>query len=195
MGEDELTTPGHAEPGTQGLLTLRAHYGREGSDWTVSVYGLRVLDDPDGPSEVPTWGRNLAEARRSAREVVAMHLQLPDDVRVDEVDRHVHLEEVYDLPGGLGDVAADIRRRRRELDDATVGLAEDTLAAARRLADGGCTIREVATLLGISAQRVAQLVPGGSGQRGGRPAARPSRAGPSPATPRDRAAPPPAVGA
>lgn len=57
------------------------------------------------------------------------------------------------------DRAARIRRRREELCALKARTRADTAALARELVDAGVPVRDIATMLGTSFQRVSQLAP------------------------------------
>ena len=60
--------------------------------------------------------------------------------------------------GALGDELAALRARRGQLAEIEREVGEQTRVLARRLVDDGLSLRDVAAALGVSFQRVAQLV-------------------------------------
>ena len=91
-----------------------------------------------------TFGRSLAEAKRHTIEVVALWYELePDQVEID-----------WDVR--LGDLAAPVKQARTAIAHAEADRARRD-AAVRALKDAGVSYRDIAELLGLSHQRVAQI--------------------------------------
>lgn len=91
-----------------------------------------------------TFGRSLAEAKRNAIEMVALwHNVEPDSVDID-----------WDVR--LGDLAKPLSQARSAIAHAEADRARRD-AAVRALTDAGMSYRDVAELLGLSHQRVAQI--------------------------------------
>jgi predicted RNase H-like HicB family nuclease len=105
------------------------------SAWLVSVVGAPGAH---------TFGRSLAEAKRHAVEVVALWFELEPD----------RFEIEWDVR--LGSLAAPVRRARTAM--AHAESDRDTRdEAVRTLTEAGLSYRDVAELLGLSHQRVAQI--------------------------------------
>jgi hypothetical protein len=86
----------------------------------------------------------LAEAKRHAIEVVALWYELePDQFEID-----------WDVR--LGDLAATVKQARTAIAHAEADRARRD-AAVRALKDAGVSYRDIAELLGLSHQRVAQI--------------------------------------
>lgn len=107
----------------------------EPSSWLVNVVG-----EPGAH----TFGRSLAEAKRHAIEVVALWFELePEEFEID-----------WDLR--LGDIARPVKEAK-----AAIAHAEEDRTrrdeAVRALTNLGVSYRDVAELLGLSHQRVAQI--------------------------------------
>ncbi|WP_136314237.1 hypothetical protein [Actinomyces procaprae] len=105
--------------------------------------------------EVPEVGavsqvRRLDQARDEMREAVAYLAGIPES----EVDFDVQTT----LPADYVEHMAEARRLREQADAATRRAADESRAAARVLREGGLTLREVGMLMGVSHQRVAQLL-------------------------------------
>lgn len=125
------------------MTTYSVTYSRDSSDddaWLVEVEGM-----PD----VHTFGRTLDEAAVNAREAIA--------VTVDASGSAVELEERFAVGGVDVEELATMRDRAQELHE--VYLARQR-AAALRLAEAGVSRRDSARMLGVSHQRVQQLVSG-----------------------------------
>jgi DNA-directed RNA polymerase specialized sigma24 family protein len=121
------------------VYTARAQ--REGKWWAISIEGL-----PGALSQV----RRLDQAEAVAREVIALVLDVPDDSF--DVVVAPELGEEY------RDAIAELNRAKDQYAESMAALAERqekvTLLLVR---DGGLTVRDAATVLGVSFQRVSQL--------------------------------------
>jgi len=107
----------------------------DGTAWLVNVVGT---------SGAHTFGRSLAEAKRHGIEVVALWFEIePDDFEID-----------WDVK--LGTLAAPVRRARHAMAHAEVDRHRRD-DAVRALTEQGVSYRDIAELLGISHQRVAQI--------------------------------------
>lgn len=85
-----------------------------------------------------------------AREAIALMLG------VDEASFDVELAP--QLPAELAAGVAEVARRRAEVGDVQRAAAEAALAAAKGLVQAGLTVRDAGWVLGVSHQRVAQLL-------------------------------------
>jgi len=102
--------------------------------------------------EVDRWtqARHLREVEEMARDLVAVMLDVdPGSFR---------LEIAYQLPESVRRHLAEADRLRRESDAAKSAAAAESRAAARELVESGMPLRDAARLLGVSYQRVHQLV-------------------------------------
>jgi len=121
--------------------TYVAVYERDPEDdaWNVHIEGL------DG---CQTYGRSLRQAQARIREALALWL-----------DRDPQQLLVRDeLPADLSAVADTVARARREAERAGTKAREETTRAVKRLTDLGLSRRDAAELLGLSHQRVQQLL-------------------------------------
>ena len=91
-----------------------------------------------------TYGRSLAEAKRHAVEVVALWFELEPD----------HFDIQWDVH--LGPIAAQVKRAREAMAHAEADRARRD-QAVRALTQAGVSYRDIAELLGLSHQRVAQI--------------------------------------
>jgi DNA-directed RNA polymerase specialized sigma subunit len=121
------------------VYTACAH--REGKWWAISVKGL-----PGALSQV----RRLDQAEAMAREVIALVLDVPED--------SFDVVVAPELSEAHRDALADLERAKEQYAESMAALAERqqkvTLLLVR---DAGLTVRDAATVLGVSFQRVSQL--------------------------------------
>lgn len=96
-----------------------------------------------------TYGRSLNEARKRIRE--ALSLFVPNA-------RTAELSEQIRLPAEIRQAVRLGTSARERADRATMEARRAATDAARRLISAGYSLRDAATLLGLSHQRVAQLL-------------------------------------
>lgn len=115
---------------------------RSGDWWAISVPSLRG---------VHSQARRLDRAELMAREAIALFLG------VSARSVAVKLEVV--LPGSLGDHVENAKAARAKAEGVQAEAASATARAARLLVkDARLTVREAGQVLGLSHQRVAQLL-------------------------------------
>ena len=122
------------------MTTYSVTYRRDPGDdaWLVEVEGM-----PD----VHTFGRTLEEAAVNAREAIA--------VTVEVAESDLELDEHFAVPEVDVEELASLRDRAQELHEIYLSRQR---AAALRLAEVGVSRRDSARMLGVSHQRVQQLV-------------------------------------
>lgn len=125
------------------MRTYVARYEQQHGAWVVT------FDDPD----VSTWATTLDKARGAAREALAATLGY------DSVEDLVQAVVVTDDVVVPADVSADValvvaERERIERDVARLQSARQRTIAS--LTSAGWSMRDIATLVGLSHQRVAQ---------------------------------------
>ena len=102
------------------------------------------LVDVVGQPGAHTFGRSLNEAKRHATEVVALWFELqPHQFQID-----------WDIR--LGDLARQVRQAQAAIAHAEVDRNRRD-HAVKELTEAGVSYRDVAELLGLSHQRVAQI--------------------------------------
>ena len=118
-----------------------AMYWREGSNWLVEL---------DEEPRVHTFARTLPKAEENIRDATALWFENDD----------VALKHVYrDLQRETSDIVWAAREARAEMASAEYRALEVTREAAHRLMEvAGLSLRDAAHLLGISHQRLHQLV-------------------------------------
>lgn len=124
----------------EAMTTYSVTYRRDPGDdaWLVQVEGM-----PD----VLTFGRTLEEAAVNACEAIAVTVNIEESEV--ELDEHFAVADV-----DVEDLAS-LRDRAQELHEIYLSRQR---AAALRLAEAGVSRRDSARMLGISHQRVQQLV-------------------------------------
>ncbi len=121
--------------------TYTAIYDYDADDhaWNVRIKGVTGCQ---------TYGRSLRQAQSRIREALALWLDVaPVDLLIRD-----------QFPAPLASVADDVVRARTAAERAGVKAQQQTIEAVRALADLGLSRRDAAELLGLSHQRVHQLL-------------------------------------
>jgi hypothetical protein len=122
---------------------------RDDDWWLVRVVG--ASDDADlAPLNALTQARTLAQVEPMARDLVATIL----DAEEGTFDITVN----FDLSDDVGELVHQARASRAWVEAAKELWQDRSTAAARALAEKGYSLRETAALLGLSHQRVDQLL-------------------------------------
>ena len=141
------------------LKTYTARCRRVGDWWAISVPELKGVN---------TQARRLEKADAMVRDAIALFLDVPAD------SFDIKIEPI--LPR---DLQKKVGRARRVRGEADVLQAEAVTVSAAVAADlvqrAHLTVRDAGRVLGISHQRIAQLLKAGTGE-GRRVSARPVRA-------------------
>jgi hypothetical protein len=132
---------------------------RENDAWLADVPGLPGTH---------TWAKNLPGLDRSIREAIALIEDLPDGAEAD-----LRLDYEYNIGDPeLNELTAGLRAERERIQREEHELAERTAIAAGRLVTGASmSVRDAATLLAVSPQRISQVAPRAGRGPGGRKAA------------------------
>ncbi len=122
--------------------TYTVTYERDETDWWVAtVRGVRGCH---------TQGRTVEEARRRVREALVLF--------VEDAERAELVDDVK-LPADVRRTVTQCERARREANDVQAKAQALTQQAVRALTrDLGLSVRDASALLGLSHQRVAQLL-------------------------------------
>lgn len=129
--------------------TYQVRIWQEDGWWLARV--LAASENADAsPLNALTQSRGLAKIESMARDLIATVLDADEDTFDVEFD--------YLLPGETGELVCQARGARAWLDAAQDLWQELSTAAARALAAEGYSLRETATLLGLSHQRVDQIL-------------------------------------
>jgi hypothetical protein len=128
-----------------GRPVFRVVVTREGDDWLADVPALEGAH---------TFARSMAGLDRAVREVVVMAADLPDAAMPD-----LQLDWSFDTGDVVLDTtAAGVRSLREHAEKTSTAATARTVAAARRLTAGGLGVRDTAVVLGVSPQRISQIV-------------------------------------
>lgn len=124
----------------EGVTTFHARAERSGKYWAVRI------------AELDSWtqARHLREIDTVARDLIALELEVP----ADSFDLAV---EVITPPDAAGHLARSAELAD-QADAARAAAAAEVRAAARSMHDQGMSLRDVGALLGMSHQRVHQLI-------------------------------------
>ena len=121
--------------------TYTAVYERDVADdaWNVRIKGIPGCQ---------TYGRSIRQAQQRIREALALWL-----------DQELELPVIRDqFPAALTSVADEVVRARNAAERADAKAHQQTVDAIRALTDQGLSRRDAAELLGLSHQRVQQLL-------------------------------------
>ena len=123
--------------------------------WQEDEWWLaRVMAASDGADasllNALTQARSLAKIESMGRDLIATVLDADEDTF--EVDFE------YELPGESGELVGQAKDARAWLEAAQDLWHERSVVAARALAEQGYSLRETAALLGLSHQRVDQIL-------------------------------------
>lgn len=113
-------------------------------DPDADAWNVRIEGEPG----CHTYGRSLRQAQARIREALALWIDRePDDLTIE--DR---------LPTSVTAVATQVARARQAAEAAGQKAQKQTSEAVKRLTDLGLSRRDAADVLGLSHQRVQQLV-------------------------------------
>jgi hypothetical protein len=114
--------------------------------------GTWLADMPELPGG-HTYARTLPALDKAVREVVVLAADLPDDA----MDRVCVEWEFHTGDSALDAETARVRALRAEAERMAAEASQSTATLARRLVACGTSVRDAATLLGVSAQRISQV--------------------------------------
>ena len=122
--------------------SYRAVATRSGDWWAITI--------PQLPGAFSQCNR-LDQVEAMAREVIALMLDI-EPANVDGVEVDVH------LPDQLADDLTALKRSERLADDARQAAAHAQRRTAEQLRAAGLSVRDIGRLLGVSHQRVSQIL-------------------------------------
>jgi hypothetical protein len=127
----------------EGIVAMSTVYNVRASRW---AHGWELHIDGVGV----TQSHNLTTAEDMVRDYIALDLGVePDSFGVTITP---------EIGEGLDEDVAAVRRKIREAEQAQLLAAERSRALVRRLATKGLSGKEIAKVLGVSPQRVSQLL-------------------------------------
>ncbi len=97
-----------------------------------------------------TQSRSLAEAEGMVRDYISLMRSVPEE--------SFDVEITPEVGGGLDEAVREARDAVRSAEAARRAAAQASRMVAARLRAAGLTGRDIATVLGVSAQRVSQLL-------------------------------------
>ena len=121
--------------------TYTAIYNHDADDnaWNVRIKGLTGCQ---------TYGRSIRQAQGRIREALSLWL--------DTTPSQLNVRDQF--PAELASVADDVMRARSAAERAGAKAQQQTIEAVKALTDLGLSRRDAAELLGLSHQRVHQLL-------------------------------------
>ena len=125
------------------MSTYVVQVDREGDGWTAEVEGLEGAQ---------TWGKGIRHLMESVREAIILAADLPDDAGFD-----LRWEITTGDPQ-IDELASGVRARRIALRESNQQLVADTERLVAALVAAGYSIRDAASISGVSRARVGQLV-------------------------------------
>lgn len=112
------------------------------------------ISDETGNDIGVTQSRGLNDAEPMVRDYLRLDYGI-------NVARKAHITITPELAGGLDQEAADARAEQAEIDAAQAKTAAHSRVIARKLREAGLSGVDTAIIMGISPQRVSQLVNSG----------------------------------
>lgn len=117
--------------------------------YELDADGNWLVRAPDIPG-CHSYGRSLSEARKNMQEALSLFLEDHEAAAMIEVQR---------LPRAARDAVAACRRARKQAQIASDNAMESTSITVRFLnKEIGLGVRDIGELLGLSHQRIAQLL-------------------------------------
>lgn len=127
-------------------VSYRARCERRGSGWLLWLTG------PGLTEQLVTQARNHDELEVAARETLALVVEQPAD--------SLRVTVELSLPAELQQAVEKADRLRRRLADLQRQSAATTQQAVQALIEAGYSQRDAASILGLSRQRISQLLQG-----------------------------------
>lgn len=125
------------------MTTYTVSVTREGRWWMVRVPEIDQV----------TQARRLSEVTKAARELIAVTLDVP----MSKVGVRVRVERVGEVEDVTGRAEA-IRKEHARADELARRAQDESKELARQLAGAHVPMRDIGELLGVSHQRVHQLI-------------------------------------
>jgi len=136
------------------VTTYRVVVSREDPWWTAIAHGPGLP-----PHGAATETRTIADLEDKIRDLIVLRTGADMDMPYDKAVRSFELDYSYDLPAEAADALKDYQQSKRELAEAQDRYADRAEQAAAVLTTTvHASLRDTATLMGISYQRVSQLL-------------------------------------
>jgi predicted RNase H-like HicB family nuclease len=123
------------------VTTYTAVYEREGNAWLVEI-----AEEP----RCHSWGRTLTAARSNIEDALALWL--------DRARESFELRDDVRLPKELQDQLSSVKRCKAALERFQKTVTQLTAQTAKALTTSGLSMRDSAWLMGMSHQRIDQLL-------------------------------------
>jgi hypothetical protein len=136
------------------VTTYRVVVSREHPWWVAVAYGLGLP-----PHGAATETRTISDLEEKLRDLIVLRtdadLRMPYDMAVKDFD----LDWTYNLPPYAAEALEEYHESKRELVEAQDRYSERAQKAASALTtSAGASVRDVGWIMGLSYQRVAQLL-------------------------------------
>jgi DNA-directed RNA polymerase specialized sigma subunit len=136
------------------VTTYRVVVSREDPWWTAVAYGEGLP-----PHGAATETRTIADLEEKIRDLIVLRTDADMRMPYDEAAHSFELDYSYDLPDKAAEALQEYQQSKRDLAEAQDRYADRAQQAASALATGAhASVRDIAKLMGISYQRVSQLL-------------------------------------
>ena len=124
------------------LARYRVKAVRSGEWWAITVPALRG---------VFSQAKRLSRVEATVREAIAMMLDI-DEAEVGQIEVEVQ------PPEAVADLLDELRRSTSIADEAAAAAARARREAVRLLSEAGLPMRDIGEILGVSHQRISQIL-------------------------------------
>lgn len=136
------------------VTSFRVVVSREDPWWTAVAYGEGLP-----PHGAATETRTIADLEEKIRDLIVLRTDADLRMPYEEAVRNFDLDWSYNLPPEAAEALRDYQQSKRDLAKAQERYTERAEhAAATITASTRASVRDVAMLMGISYQRVSQLL-------------------------------------
>ena len=127
-------------------MRVRVVFTKEGNNWTVVAPDVHPAH---------SWGPNLSSAAEHIKEAIALVLDLPEgSERLIELDADYRIDGMKSNEVSVFRRACDARQNLREAQEQADMTLREAIDYGRKL---GLSTRDIATMTGVSHQRIAQI--------------------------------------
>jgi hypothetical protein len=136
------------------VTTYRVVVSREDPWWTAVAYGEGLP-----PHGAATESRTIADLEDNVRDLIVLRTNADLRMPYEKAAATLDLEFAYDLPDEAAEALKDYRQSKLELAQAQERYTDRAQQAASALTTTAhASLRDAAALMGISYQRVSQLL-------------------------------------